>query len=57
MTYQEKKGQARQEAIDWQTTWEDKQYSYGELAVFQDHFTKLGRKYGLLKEFKENAIC
>lgn len=31
-------------------------YSYGELAYFQDYFERLGRRYGLIKEFKENAI-
>lgn len=27
-----------------------------ELAVFQDMFSRLGRKYGYLREFRENGI-
>ncbi len=57
MTYIDKKAEVRQEAIDWQTTWENNNYSLGEIVVFQEHFEKLGKRYGLLKEFRENAIC
>ena len=32
-------------------------YSYDELASWQDFFTEYGKKYGLLREFKENGIC
>ena len=31
--------------------------SYGELAILGDYFEKNGKKYGLYREFKENAIC
>ena len=31
--------------------------SYGELAEAGEYFEKLGRRYGLLQEFRENAIC
>ncbi len=57
MTYTDKKAGVRQEAIGWQTSFQDKNYSYGELLEFQSRFEQLGRKYGLLKEFRENAIC
>lgn len=56
MTYQDKKEIVRQKAIDWQNLLQVKSYSYGEMAIFQNHFEKLGRKYGLLREFRENAI-
>ena len=56
-TYETKKEMARQEAIDWQNDFYNHNYSYGELAEFTTHFEKLGRKYGLLKEFHENGIC
>ena len=56
-TYATKKAVARQEAIDWQDDFRNHNYSYGELAEFGYHFEKLGRKYGLLKEFRENGIC
>lgn len=54
--YAEKKEQIRQEAIDWQNDFCNHNYSYGELAFYSDYFEKLGRRYGLLKEFRENAI-
>ena len=47
----------RQEAIDWQNDFAKHNYSYGELAEFGEYFEKLGRRYGLLKEFRENGIC
>ena len=56
-TYEKKKEMARQEAIDWQNDFCNHNYSYGELAEFGYYFEKLGRRYGLLKEFRENGIC
>lgn len=55
--YARKKACARQEAIDWQNGVANHNYSYRELAEFGEHFEKLGRRYGLLKEFRENGIC
>lgn len=48
--------QAREVAIDWQSSWQDTQYSYGELIEWQDYFTELGKKFNLTDEFKENGI-
>ena len=56
-TYETKKEMARQEAIDWQNDFCNYNYSYGELAEFGYYFEKLGKRYGLLKEFRENGIC
>ena len=56
-TYETKKEMARQEAIDWQNDFCNHDYTYGELAESGYYFEKLGRKYGLLKEFRENGIC
>ena len=56
-TYETRKEMARQEAIDWQNDFCNHNYSYGELAEFGCHFEKLGKRYGLLKEFRENGIC
>lgn len=56
-TYEIKKEMARQEAIEWQNDFCNHNYSYGELAEFVYYFEKLGRRYGLLKEFRENWIC
>ena len=54
--YQIKKYEARQEAIYWQTEANQKNYSYGKLIKFNDYFYKKGKRYGLLREFKENGI-
>ena len=56
-TYETKKEMARQEAIDWQNDFCNHDYTYGKLAEFGYYFEKLGRRYGLLKEFRENGIC
>ena len=34
----------------------DQDISYGELADFGEYFRDLGRKNGLISEFKENGI-
>lgn len=57
-TYQDRKEDLRNKAIEWSNTlgyypaW-----SYGELADIQGYFENGGKKYGLLAEFHENAIC
>jgi hypothetical protein len=56
MTYQEGKELARQAAINWQRDFENHNYSYSQLADWTLYFYKLGRKYGLIKEFRENGI-
>lgn len=55
-TYKELKEQARQEAILWQLDFANKNYSWGELLYFQGYFEKKAKKYGLIKEFRENGI-
>ena len=55
--YQERKEQIRNEAIDWQNGFANCSLSYGELASAQDYFETMGRRYGLLTEFRENGIC
>lgn len=55
-TYGQLKEAARQEAIDWQIETTEQDLSYGELAEAGDRFWKLGKRYGLLREFRENAI-
>lgn len=54
--YQKSKEEVKQFAIDWQADFSNYNYSYSELEVFQDMFSRLGRKYGLLREFRENGI-
>ena len=56
-TYGYKKDYLRELAKKWQYEFASLSWSYGELATIQDWFYKNGKRYGLLKEFKENAIC
>ena len=54
--YEKRKANAREKAIFWQGFFADVSMSWGELAFWQDYFYKLAKRYGLLKEFRENAI-
>jgi hypothetical protein len=56
-TYQERKKKAREKAIEWQERLVEQSISYGELVIAQSVFEQLGRRYGLLTEFRENGIC
>lgn len=60
------KEEARDYAIEWQY-WFSEQNPIGghyteqklyqsDLVEWSEYFTKLGRKFGLLKEYKENGI-
>ena len=55
--YQKQKERVRNEAIEWQLDFGNNNYSWGELAVFGDYFYTMGKRYGLLREFRENCIC
>lgn len=55
--YQKRKEELREEAIEWQASLSAWCPSYGELAYCYEYFEKLGRRYGLLREFRENGIC
>lgn len=56
ISYQERKEAARNKAIEWQMDFVNHNYSYGEIAYFQNYFEQLGKRYGLLEEFRENGI-
>lgn len=56
MTYQEKKADVRQKAINFQQVFSECDFSYSEIIEYQDYFLKQGKRYGLLKEFRENGI-
>lgn len=53
--YEKRKAEVREEAIEY--SYSEEELSYGELADKQDYFRRLGKRYGLLREFKENCIC
>lgn len=54
--YQKAKENARNKAIEWQNDFNNHNYSYGELVDFSGYFERLAKRYGLVKEFKENGI-
>lgn len=55
-TYKERKEAAREKAIEWQRTFEEHNYSWGELVEWNAYFEALGKRYGLTDEFRENGI-
>lgn len=55
--YQKRKEAVREAAIDWQASFASIVWSYGEVAEWQEKFYRLGKRYGLLREFHENGIC
>lgn len=55
-TYKQRKEEARNEAIEWQYSVGEKNYYMSEMAEFYQYFLKLAKRYGLIKEFKENGI-
>ena len=54
--YNRLKAAARTEAIEWHFAYGDESMSYRELAEAGERFYTLGKRYGLLKEFRENGI-
>ena len=60
-TYSEKQNNLRDLALDYFSAIANTNakigLGYGELADVYDFFRKNGRRYGLLREFKENCIC
>lgn len=56
-SYAERKGDLEDKAIMYSYTWSEYCYSYGELFEVQNFFEVNGKRYGLIREFRENAIC
>ena len=54
--YQKAKESARNKAIEWQNDFTNHNYSYGELAYYGEYFERLAKRYGLVREFRENGI-
>lgn len=52
--YEQGKNQARQTAQEWQQDQSPK--SWGEIAEQVAHLEQLARRYGLIKEFKNEGI-
>lgn len=56
MTYKEAKAMARKLAIDWKNEASQTDISYVELEYACKIFNKIGKRFGLLGEFRENGI-
>ena len=56
--YQEGKTRARCKAIEWQIDYftGERSISWGELAEWQEYFSRLASRFGLVREFRENGI-
>ena len=50
------RGEARQQAIDWQREFSERSMSWGELLEETAYFEEMGNKFNLTEEFKENGI-
>lgn len=55
-TYKQQKEKARQLAIDWQIEFSQNDHFMSEWAYYNNYFYKLAKRYGLIKEFRENGI-
>lgn len=55
-TYAERKASAEELAVEYSNNTAPG-LSWGEMAEIEEFFERIGRRYGLLTEFRENAIC
>ena len=55
-TYADRKDYVESKAIEFSNA-EKPSMAYSELAFIDDGFYRLGKAYGLLTDFHENAIC
>ena len=54
--YQKKKESLREEAVAWQMMAGETALYWSDILGAGEYFEKQGRKYGLLREFRENGI-
>jgi len=55
--YRQRQIELREEAIDWQESFANGfTYYWSEMIEFYDYFYTMGKRYGLLKEFKNEGI-
>lgn len=55
--YRQKKEQVRDFAAEWQEEFSENRYTWADVAAYADMFSRLGRRWGLLREFRENGLC
>ena len=56
MTYKQKQAKARAIAIKWQQQASEKNRDFSYFIRWAGVFNRIAHKYGLVKEFRENAI-
>lgn len=54
--YQRGKNAAREQAIQWQADFSDRSIPWAAIAAEQRQLEQLARRYGLLREFRENGV-
>lgn len=54
--YEQKKNYWREQAMEFQRTFEDMNYDTLTLSFIHIKFYNAAKRYGLIKEFRENAI-
>jgi hypothetical protein len=50
------KEEARQIGIDYQLWASEQNLSYGEIAYYGDKLYKMAKRFGLIREFRENGL-
>ena len=56
-TYAQKKAAAEDQAIEYTNTCGLIPMSWGEVIAIGHYFSWSGKRYGLLREFRENGVC
>lgn len=56
-SYRERQSCLEEIAKEWRNYFCDFDWSWGEIMEIESFFCENGKRYGLLKEFKENCIC
>lgn len=54
--YEQGKARARERAIEWQYNFCLTDHYWDEVAATQYYFERLARRFGLVREFRENGI-
>ena len=54
--YQSEKEKIRQQVIEWQNNFYNNNWTYQDIYYYTKRFIKLAKRYGLVKEFRENGI-
>ena len=55
-SYQAGKARAREKAIFWQNAFSNGSFDWFSIVSWCSYFEKLAKRFGLVREFKENGI-